>query len=131
MHKLWLVALLSFFSSYTYAQTAEAFAQFKFEEETHNFGDLIEGNNATYEFVFTNTGNQPLVITNCKASCGCTTPSWPKEPIMPGKHGKITVQFDTKGKSGSFLKSIWVSSNAKTTREVLELYIKGNVVQKR
>src|SRR5580698_1591569 len=56
-----------------------------FPEDTYNFGEVSEGPQVTHEFKFTNTGKEPLVLSNVKASCGCTTPSWPKEPILPGK----------------------------------------------
>jgi hypothetical protein len=112
------------------AKAKVAGAKFKFEETTHDFGNLKEGDPAKYEFVFTNTGTEPLIIQDCKASCGCTTPSWPKEPIMPGATGRITVVFDTKNKNGTFLKSIWITSNAVGDRPVQEIYIKGNVTAK-
>ena len=56
---------------------------FKFVEETHNFGNLKEGVEASYDFMFTNIGKEPLIIQDCKASCGCTTPDWTKSPILP------------------------------------------------
>lgn len=98
-----------------------------FKEETHNFGELSEGPQATYEFKFTNTGKEPLVLSKVQASCGCTTPSWPKEPILPGKDGVIVVTYNTQGRPGAFTKSITVTSNADTPSKVI--FIKGEVVK--
>ena len=103
--------------------------KFKFAGgDTHDFGTIPEGPAATYAFEFTNTGKEPLIIQNAQASCGCTTPEWPKEPIMPGKKGKITVTFNTQGKNGTFTKDIWIQSNAATANgERYPLHIKGSV----
>jgi hypothetical protein len=113
-------------SSAAFAQKAE----FKFEEITHDFGNILEGPEATYEFKFTNVGSEPLIIQSCSASCGCTTPNWSKDPIMPGKTGTIKVRFASKGRIGSFNKTIYIQSNAKSDKERYELYIKGVVIPK-
>jgi len=97
-----------------------------FEFETYDFGDIKEGAEATKEFVFTNTGKKNLILTDVVTSCSCTASSWPKEPIAPGQKGTITVGYDTNGKSGSFNKSITITSNAK--EETKRIYIKGNVI---
>ncbi len=105
-------------------------ARFKFNEETHDFGTLKENDPASTEFTFTNTGKEPLVISNCSASCGCTVPVWPQNPILPGGKGTITVKFNTQGKNGPFEKAIYISSNAETedvTKKSYELKIKGSV----
>ena len=100
---------------------------FKFSEETHDFGDIPQGTPVTTQFSFTNTGKEPLIIKNCQASCGCTVPSWPKEPILPGKESNIQVTYNA-AHPGQFTKSITITSNAKTPTKVI--YIKGNVQQK-
>jgi len=102
-------------------------AKIEFQTESHEFGDLDEGPKASYDFHFTNTGNEPLILKNVKASCGCTTPHWPKEPIMPGETGKITAVYNTKGRPGKFTKVITVTSNAEKSTN--QLYIKGNVLK--
>jgi len=94
-----------------------------FKSEIHDFGVLEEGPEATHEFVFKNTGKEPIVIQQVKASCGCTTPSWSKEPILPGKTGTISAAYATKGRPHPFSKTITVVSNAGTK----VLTIKGNV----
>lgn len=101
---------------------------FKFEEVTHNFGNVKEGPDATFDFKFTNVGKTPLIIQRCSASCGCTTPQWSKDPIMPGKTGVITVKYATKGRVGTINKTVYIKSNAKSLKERFELYIKGSVI---
>ncbi len=99
--------------------------QFKFEKELHDFGTVSEGVMATYEFVFTNTGKEPIIISNVAASCGCTTPSWTREPVMPGKKGSIKAVYNSQGRPGPFNKQITITSNAGTPTKVLT--IKGIV----
>jgi hypothetical protein len=100
-------------------------ADFKFDTEVHDFGTVKEGVQAEHTFKFTNTGKEPLVITNVQASCGCTTPTWSKEPIKPGAQGSVTAIYNSKGRPGNFNKAVTVTSNAKTAQKVL--FIKGNV----
>jgi hypothetical protein len=98
---------------------------YKFEKEVHDFGSIKEGVQAEYTFKFTNTGKEPLVISNVQASCGCTTPKWTKEPVKPGESGTVTAIYNSKGRPGTFNKAITITSNAKTPQKVL--FIKGNV----
>lgn len=97
----------------------------EFEKTTHNYGEVDYKGDGTCSFKFENTGNEPLLLTKVKASCGCTTPSWPKEPIKPGDTGSIKVKYNTRIK-GNFSKSIRVYSNAKNSPVLLR--IKGKVV---
>jgi hypothetical protein len=96
-----------------------------FSEQEHNYGTIQKGGDGNCEFVFTNEGNEPLILSNVKASCGCTTPSWTKEPIMPGKTGTIKVRYNTNN-VGSFTKTITVTSNAIDSPRVT-LKIRGKV----
>jgi hypothetical protein len=96
-----------------------------FEKTTHDFGNLEEGPQASYDFVFKNEGTEPLVLENVKASCGCTVPAWPKEPILPGQTGTIKVNYNTAKRPGQFNKSVTIISNATESNKVI--YIKGNV----
>lgn len=100
----------------------------EFKETEFSFGDIKEGDQAKHEFVFTNTGDAPLILTKVEPSCNCTTPEWPKQPIMPGKSEKIVAIFDSKGRPGEFNKSIEVYSNA--TKEPIILVMKGNAKPK-
>jgi hypothetical protein len=95
----------------------------KFKTETHDFGTLQEGDAAEAEFVFTNTGKEPLIIQNVHPSCGCTTPFWSKDPVAPGKTGIIKASYGTTGRVAPFNKSITVTSTAGTN----VIYIKGTV----
>lgn len=72
----------------------------KFDEETYNWGKVMDGEKVTHVYKFKNTGTEPLIISNAKGSCGCTVPDWPKDAIAPGKSGEIKVIFDSTGKGG-------------------------------
>lgn len=96
----------------------------QFEKCEHDFGKVETGSDASYNFVFTNKGNVPLVISNVRSSCGCTVPQWPRIPIPGGSKDSIRVAYNTKIK-GAFNKSITVHSNA--LESMVELRIKGNV----
>ena len=97
-----------------------------FEETTHNFKTIEYKGDGSCEFTFENTGEEPLLLTKVRSSCGCTVPkTWPKKPIKPGETGSITVKYNTRIK-GAFSKSIRVYSNAKNSPTTLR--IKGKVV---
>lgn len=91
--------------------TSTSSAEITFETELHDYGTIDYASDGTYSFKFTNTGKDPLVITDCKGSCGCTVPKWPREPIMKGQSNYINVSYDTK-RPGPFTKTVTVSSNA-------------------
>jgi hypothetical protein len=93
----------------------------KFEFESHDFGKLKQGDKVTYEFKFTNTGKSPLIITNATATCGCTTPEWPKVPLQPGEGGKITVTFNSAAKSGLQDKLITITANTNPAQSMVHL----------
>ncbi|NDV45653.1 DUF1573 domain-containing protein [Paludibacter sp. 221] len=115
--------------SICFSLAAMSQASIKFEKSEHDFGKIEEnGGNATYTFTFTNNGDSTLYITNVKASCGCTTPSWTQTPIEPNSKGIIQVSYNPKGRPGAFGKSISVFSNA--TPQPLRLIIRGEVVDK-
>ena len=104
----------------------ESGAKVEFEKEVHDYGTLVQGEPAVYEFKFTNTGDKPLIISNCKGSCGCTVPQCEKAPIAPGQTSAVKVKYDTK-RTGPINKSVTITSNAvndptKTVR------IKGTVL---
>jgi len=90
----------------------------------YDYGTIMKGGDGSCEFRFKNTGNEPLILSNVHASCGCTIPSWTKEPVMPGKEGVIKVTYNT-NRIGAISKSITVESNAKNSPVVL--HIKGLV----
>jgi len=85
---------------------------FTFQEEEHDFGTIKEGDIVEHTFTFTNTGEAPLIIESARASCGCTVPSWPKEPIAVGETGEIQVRFDSKGKPNVQNKTVTITANS-------------------
>lgn len=99
----------------------------KFEKLVYDFGNLVQGDKAECEFVFTNTGNAPLLLSNVKSTCGCTVPSWTKEPIMPGAKGSIKIKYDS-NKIGGINKQITVESNASNGQVFLKII--GNIEKK-
>jgi hypothetical protein len=99
-----------------------------FEEESHNFGKIKDGDKVQHVFKFKNTGTEKLVVKNVKPSCGCTTPDWTKDPIEPGGEGYINIEFDSSGKVGTQNKSVTVELN--TAEKVKTLTFTGEVVSK-
>jgi len=99
---------------------------FKFEKEVYDFGEIKEGEKVTYEFKFKNIGNSPLIISSATATCGCTIPEYPKEPVAPGAEGLIRVVFNSSGKAGMQNKIISITAN--TVPSLTELNILGNVL---
>ena len=100
-----------------------------FDEMVHDFGAFKEADGVqTTTFSFTNNGTDPLVLSNVRASCGCTTPKWTREPVAPGAKGAIEVSYNPKNRPGSFNKSITISSNAENPTVVLR--ITGQVDQR-
>lgn len=86
-------------------------ARITYEEETHDFGNVLEGTVVEHTFQFKNTGKVPLTILNARSSCGCTIPEWPKEQIPPGGTGTISAKFNTEGKTNEQRKWIYVTAN--------------------
>lgn len=100
-------------------------SKISFSKLEHNFGSSPTGKPVTYEFEFTNIGNKPLILSEVKASCGCTTPSWTKEPIMPGQKGTVKAQYNM-AREGKYRKSVAVKT---ADGETITLYITGEAVQ--
>ncbi len=100
-----------------------------FEESEYDFGTAQEGDVVKHIYNFTNTGSEPLIISNAKATCGCTVPQWPREPIAPGEKGEIAVEFNTKnkGKVGGQMQSKRVTITANTDPVSNYVTIKGKV----
>ncbi|RYY21643.1 MAG: DUF1573 domain-containing protein [Cytophagaceae bacterium] len=99
-----------------------------FTENQFDFGDIKPGSKVQHTFSFTNTGKTPLLIADATASCGCTTPSWTKEPVAPGAKGTLEVQFDSRGKQGLISKQVSVRANTQPGTTVIN--IKGNILTK-
>ena len=99
-----------------------------FESGMYNFGKIVHGEKVHHDFKFTNTGKTPLIITNATATCGCTIPEPPKEPIKPGASGVIKVVFNSEGKMGMQDKIVTVTSNGNPSTS--EVHLIGEVTEK-
>ena len=100
------------------------------DKSTYDFGDIFQGEKVERVFKFTNSGTEPLVITNVEVTCGCTTPKgWPRDPVNPGGRGEITVQFDSSHKIGRQNKVSTVVSNA--VSGISQITISVNVLEKK
>lgn len=132
MKKIILVAVMTVFGVMTSNAQAKKAAAVKvegagmvFESETIDYGTIPHNADGKREFVFTNNGNKPLIITNAQGSCGCTVPTFPKEPIAPGAKAVIGVKYAT-DRVGAFTKTVTLTSNA-VGQETKTLTIKGTV----
>ena len=117
------IALLILFGLNSYSQ--EKKAEISFEKTIINYGVIDKGSDGVREFIFTNTGDAPLVISKVNSSCGCTIPKKPEKPILPGESDKIQVKYDTQ-RVGLIRKSISVTSNASNPSVILK--ITGEVI---
>lgn len=104
---------------------AQAGPMIQLDKQVHDYGTIAQGANGDCVFMVTNTGDAPLIITNCKGSCGCTVPKCDTEPILPGHKSPITVRYDTK-RTGPINKSVTITSNAANEPEKV-VRIKGMV----
>ena len=125
MKKLFSIIVFAFIALNMNAQDTTEGAVMTFEKETIKYGTIKKGDDGTRVFKFENTGTTPLKITNVKATCGCTVPTFPKNDIMPGEKGEISIKYDT-SKIGRFSKSVSVFTN--TSRKRIPLRVAGNVV---
>jgi Protein of unknown function (DUF1573) len=128
MKKFILGLIISIFGFGVQAQEQpeQSKAEIRFEKETHDFGKIREGEMPSFEFKFTNIGEEPLVISRVNVSCGCTTPDWTRGPIAPGKTGFVKATYNSTGRPGVFDRSVTITTNAKTPVKVLN--IKGEVI---
>ncbi|MDE6267405.1 MAG: DUF1573 domain-containing protein [Muribaculaceae bacterium] len=118
-----LVAVI-FFAA---AALAQGKGDIRFTDKSHSFGTIREADGpVTVEFPFVNTGDAPLVIISAVASCGCTSPEYPRKPVQPGESGVIKVTYNPAGRPGEFSKTVTV----RTPDKKVKLRIKGNVIPK-
>lgn len=117
-------------TSFLAAQNGKKAPKATFKSDVHDFGKVEESaGSVSCEFTFKNDGDAPLIIQRVQTTCGCTTPDYTKEPILPGKEGKIKVTYSTSGRPGVFDKKVTIFSNVPD--EVYILTIKGEVIRKR
>jgi hypothetical protein len=121
---LMLAVFVSNAQTTTTTATKESGPEITFENLEHDYGTISQGADGNCVFKFKNTGNEPLILSDVRKSCGCTTPTWDKEPILPGQSGEIKVGYNTNN-IGTFSKTITVISNA--TNSTVTLIIKGTV----
>jgi hypothetical protein len=135
MKKYLFVLAVLFIAFQSFAQEAGTNkvngAVITFEKKTHDFGDIYQGDKVEETFKFANTGTEPLLITNVQVTCGCTTPKgWPRDPIMPGGKGEITIAFNSAGKNGRQNKVVTIVSNAVNT-DGAQISFSTNVLDKK
>src|SRR5882762_1370252 len=134
MKKYFFLLIVLAFAAEGFAQATTAKANgpvITFEKKTHDFGDLTQGDKVENVFKFTNTGNEPLVITNVQVTCGCTTPKgWPRDPIAAGGKGEVTIAFNSAGKMGKQNKVVTVVSNA-VNADGAQISFTTNVLEKK
>ncbi len=124
---LCVIACLLSFS----VQGQKKYAEIKFDATTFDFGKFYsDAGKQSHTFTFTNTGNMPLIINQAMSSCGCTVSTYTKEPVAPGKTGKVNVIYNGLGKfPGKFNKTITLRTNAKTA--LVRLRIEGDMVERK
>jgi len=125
MKRLVLIFAVILGFAFTAAAQGSAKPEFKFNEEKHDFGKIPQGKPVTTQFVFTNSGDQPLILTSVQPTCGCTIADYTKTPVKKGEKGLITITYNAAG-LGGFNKAIVVTSNAATPQK--NLIISGEVV---
>jgi len=123
MKKIAIIALLAIVC---FTQQANAQAKMEFKAETIDYGEILKGSDGVRVFEFTNTGDEPLIISQVKSSCGCTVPSKPDGPVAPGESSTISVKYDTK-RVGPIRKTVTVYSNA--DEPIKSLKIKGKILE--
>ena len=126
MKKIAIIALIAFIG---FTQQSIAQAKIEFKAETIDYGEITKGSDGLRIFEFTNTGDEPLIISEVKSSCGCTVPKKPKGPVAPGESSTIEVKYDTK-RVGPIRKTITVYSNADEPIKSLKIKGKINDVEK-
>jgi hypothetical protein len=99
---------------------------FEFEQEFHDFGRVIQGEQVSFAFKFKNSGDASMLISNVRSSCGCAVASFPDQPLEPGDEGVISVQFDSRGRRGSQVKTVTLVAN--TQPNTKQLTIQANVI---
>ncbi len=128
MKKFFFCSFLLIFSLsiYSFGQQSKG-PIIKFESLVYDYGTIYQGADGNCSFTFKNEGDEPILLSNVRSSCGCTVPKWPKDPILPGQTSSIQVTYDTK-RLGTISKQITVMSNA--TEATILLSIKGSIIQK-
>jgi hypothetical protein len=126
-----IIAQVTFGQSNNVRDEKPGGAYLSWERSNYDFGDIAQGEKVEYTFRFSNIGNEPLMITNITTQCGCTAPKgWPRDPILPGDKGEITIVFDSSGKFGRVNKVATVMSNA-ANKDGVQILLSGNIREKK
>lgn len=127
---LFILFALILSTSFVVAQDAKKAPKATFDKSVHDFGKVAEeAGSVSCEFSFKNTGDAPLLIQNVRTTCGCTTPDYTKEPVLPGKTGKIKVTYSTTGRPGTFNKDVTLFTNVPDS--IYRVKVKGEVIRKK
>lgn len=126
---LFAVMALGYANAQNEAENASEGPVMTFESMVLDYGEIDQGSDPLRVAKFTNTGTEPLIISNARGSCGCTVPEWPKDPIMPGESAEIKVRYDTK-RIGMINKTVKISANDAAGTHVLQIKGKINAVKK-
>lgn len=133
--KFFALSMAIFFASSLIAQSPptaypslpiDPISSIEFEKTTYDFGTIEEGVVVSQVFTFTNTGDKPLIFMDAKGSCGCTVPQWPREPLQPGETSSLTVEFNSKGKSGKRSQRVTLTTNTEPPQTLI--YLTGEVI---
>lgn len=118
--KVLLIVALFFSISLAKAQDNNQGAVINFEKLSHDYGEVFQSDNGEYEFKFTNTGKEPLILTDVRSSCGCTVPEWPRNPILPGQSSSVKVKYNT-NIVGPINRQVTITSNATNSPSILRI----------
>jgi hypothetical protein len=127
LYTIMAVILLSSCGSKNENTAAKSGQEIYFESTTYDYGQIMEDSDGLYTISFKNIGKKPILVNRVRSTCGCTVPSWPKEPLEPGESGEIKVKYNT-ALPGSFMKSVYVYSTA--ANSPVKLVVKGKVLPK-
>lgn len=121
MRTILFTLLIFFFVGFNFAQDSRQNGpEINFEKLVHDFGKVMQGEKAEYDFRFSNTGKEPLIISDVRSSCGCTVPEWPKNPILPGNSSVIKVKYNSNN-AGIINKQVTIISNSMNSPTVLRI----------
>lgn len=116
-----LLAGFAFFATAQEGEEPMTGPKITFSEKSFDFGEITQGEKVEHVFEFENIGNEPLILSDVRTTCGCTAPEWPREPIAPGKKARLKVVFNSAGKMGMQNKVITVMSNAVNNPERVKI----------
>lgn len=115
-----ILVVLLFSTTLIKSQESKQGSEISFEKLHHDYGEIFQSDNGEYEFKFTNTGKEPLILTDVRSSCGCTVPEWPRNPILPGQSSSVKVKYNT-NIVGPINRQVTITSNAANSPSILRI----------